>query len=411
MGDGKMKVGIGSCNEKDGLSSGKKVAEEAIKKGNILRTDFVLAFCNAGLDHDEFFRGLQSVVGSGVPIIGGSAIGVITNDYLSYEGYPSGAAVVQSDTVQYRIAAAGNLDKDEKLAGRKLGERLSDEPADKLLLILYDSIKIPATALTPPVMNASSPLIEGIEEGIKSNIPILGAGVIGDYVFSSTKQFCGSYVGSQSVVGAILGGDFEPYFRIMHGCTPLDGIYHKITRIEGSIIYELDGKPIVEVIDELYGSQNWRQQRPNNFLTIGVNYGDRFEEPEEANYVNRLIAGVLPDGKSIGIFEPDLALGTEIQFMLRDSSRMMESAKRNPAELMAEIKADGKTALFGMYIDCAGRAANSSNTTFEEASEIQDIFNQYNTPLLGFYSGVEVAPLLQKSKGLDWTGVLIVLAR
>ena len=406
-----MKVGIGSCNEKDGLSSGKKVAEEAIKKGNILRTDFVLAFCNAGLDHDEFFRGLQSVVGSGVPIIGGSAIGVITNDYLSYEGYPSGAAVVQSDTVQYRIAAAGNLDKDEKLAGRKLGERLSDEPADKLLLILYDSIKIPATALTPPVMNASSPLIEGIEEGIKSNIPILGAGVIGDYVFSSTKQFCGSYVGSQSVVGAILGGDFEPYFRIMHGCTPLDGIYHKITRIEGSIIYELDGKPIVEVIDELYGSQNWRQQRPNNFLTIGVNYGDRFEEPEEANYVNRLIAGVLPDGKSIGIFEPDLALGTEIQFMLRDSSRMMESAKRNPAELMAEIKADGKTALFGMYIDCAGRAANSSNTTFEEASEIQDIFNQYNTPLLGFYSGVEVAPLLQKSKGLDWTGVLIVLAR
>ena len=278
-----MKVGIGSCNEKDGLSSGKKVAEEAIKKGNILRTDFVLAFCNAGLDHDEFFRGLQSVVGSGVPIIGGSAIGVITNDYLSYEGYPSGAAVVQSDTVQYRIAAAGNLDKDEKLAGRKLGERLSDEPADKLLLILYDSIKIPATALTPPVMNASSPLIEGIEEGIKSNIPILGAGVIGDYVFSSTKQFCGSYVGSQSVVGAILGGDFEPYFRIMHGCTPLDGIYHKITRIEGSIIYELDGKPIVEVIDELYGSQNWRQQRPNNFLTIGVNYGDRFEEPEEAN--------------------------------------------------------------------------------------------------------------------------------
>ena len=119
----------------------------------------------------------------------------------------------------------------------------------------------------------------------------------------------------------------------------------------------------------------------------------------------------MPDGKSIGIFEPDLALGTEIQFMLRDSSRMMESAKRNPAELMAEIKADGKTALFGMYIDCAGRAANSSNTTFEEASEIQDIFNQYNTPLLGFYSGVEVAPLLQKSKGLDWTGVLIVLAR
>ncbi len=406
-----MKVGIGACNEKDAFSSAKKVAEEAIQKGNIFRPDLLLAFCNSGLDHDEFFRGLQSVAGKKVPIIGGSAIGIITNDYLSYEGYPSGAAAVQLDTIQYRIAAAGNLDKDEKLAGEKLGESLSCEPADKVLLILYDSIKIPATDVMPPVMNASSPLIEGIEETLKSDMPILGAGVIGDYIFSPTKQFCGSYVGSQSVVGTILGGDVKPYFRIMHGCTPLDGIYHKITRIEGPIIYELDGKPIVEVIDELYENQDWRHQRPNNFLTIGVNHGNRFEEPEEANYVNRLITGVLPDGEGIGIFEPDLAPGTEIQFMLRDSLKMIESTKRNSAELMVEIKADGKKPLFGIYIDCAGRAANSSNTPFEEASEVQDIFNQHNTPLLGFYSGVEVAPLLQKSRGLDWTGVLIVLAR
>ena len=34
----------------------------------------------------------------------------------------------------------------------------------------------------------------------------------------------------------------------------------------------------------------------------------------------------------------------------------------------------------------------------------------YKTPLLGFYSGVEIAPFLQKSRGLDWTGVLLVLA-
>jgi len=31
--------------------------------------------------------------------------------------------------------------------------------------------------------------------------------------------------------------------------------------------------------------------------------------------------------------------------------------------------------------------------------------------LLGFYSGVEVAPLLGKSRGLDWTGVLLVFAK
>ena len=97
--------------------------------------------------------------------------------------------------------------------------------------------------------------------------------------------------------------------------------------------------------------------------------------------------------------------------MLRDTAKMIESAKRNSAELMGQIEADGRKAFFGMYIDCAGRTASYSNTTTEEASEVQAVFNRYNTPLLGFYSGVEVAPFLQKSRGLDWTGVLIVLAK
>jgi hypothetical protein len=39
------------------------------------------------------------------------------------------------------------------------------------------------------------------------------------------------------------------------------------------------------------------------------------------------------------------------------------------------------------------------------------VFNQYDTPLFGVYSGVEISPLLGKSRGLDWTGVLLVLAK
>ncbi|MFZ5995615.1 MAG: FIST signal transduction protein [Thermodesulfobacteriota bacterium] len=407
-----MKVGVGSCNEEDATLSGRTVAENATKNGNIHRPDLVFAFCHGTLNHDEFFRGLQSVVGDKVPIIGGSAIGIITNDCLSYEGCPAGAAVFQSETLQYRVAAAGDLDKDERLAGIKLGKELSGQPEGKLLFILYDSIKIPATDEAPPVLNASSPLIEGIEQKLQSNVPILGAGVVGDYTLSSpTRQFCGSYVGKQHVAGIMLTGDFNPYFRIMHGCTPLDGVYHRITKIEGPVIYEIDGKPIVELIDELYGNQAWRRQHPVNLLTIGVNHGRRFEGPKESNYVNRLITGALPNGEGIGIFEPDLEPGTEIQFMLRDTAKMIESAKRNSTELMEQIKADGREALFGIYIDCAGRTATYSNTATEEASVVQEVFNQYNTPLLGFYSGVEVAPLLQKSRGLDWTGVLIVLAK
>ena len=404
-----MKVGIGYGNRKDAVSLGKTVAESALRNGGIDTPSLVMAFCSGQTNHQEYFQGLQTILGKHVPIIGGSAIGIITNDSLSYKGNPAGAVIIESATLRHQEASAGGLDKDERQAGQTLAKRVSNAIDGKLLLIFYDSIKKAPTPSTPPVMNASPPLINGIEETLKSKVSIIGGGVLGDYSFSPSKQFCGSFVGEQRVVGSLMGGEFQPYFRIMHGCFPKDGIYHTITKSQGPVIYELDGKPIVPFIDEQYGTRTWRRQLPVKRLTIGVNYGDKFGEFREENFVNRLITGVLPDGEGIVIFEPDLAEGTEIMFMLRNNNTMMESATRNSSELMEEIASNGEKAIFGLYIDCAGRTAKTSDALIEEASEIQKVFNRHDTPLFGFYSGVEIAPLLGKSRGLDWTAVLLVL--
>ena len=405
-----MKIGTGYFNSDDGRLSGKMVAENAIENGKIDQADLVLGFCGGQVDHDEYFQGLQSVIGDNVPIIGGSAIGIITNNDLSYEGFPAGAMIIESDKLQHQEVTVGEIDKNEKLAGKKLGEKLSVDMDGRLILIFYDSIKHAPTETSPPIMNASRPIIEGIEKTFGSDVPIIGAGLIGDFGFNPTRQFCCSYVGSQSVIGTLLSGAFTPYYRIMHGCSPQDGIYHTITKMEGASVYELDGKPIVRVIDDLYGNRDWRKQLPVRRLTIGVNYGDKFETYKEENFVNRLITGTLPDDEGIVLFEPDLEEGTEILFMLRSAERMMESVRKNSVDLIKQIKTDEKTPIFGLYIDCAGRSAAFSETVNEESSEIQRVFNQYDLPLLGFYSGVEVAPLLGKSRGLDWTGVLLVLA-
>jgi hypothetical protein len=406
-----VKIGVGYFNHMDAFLTGKKVADNAMKMGKIDRADLVIAFCHGSLDHEGFFSGLRAVVGSSVPIIGGSAIGIITNDDLSYEGYPAGAAIIESETLQVRVATAGDLNRDEGSAGKRLGEKFTDDIGEKLLLIFYDSIKNGPTATTPPVINASPPLIEGIEETFNRDVPILGGGVLGNYEFTHTKQFCGSHVDTQQVVGALLGGEFKPYFKIMHGCIPKDGVYHTVTKVDGPVLYEVDGKPIVKLIDEQYGNTDWRSQMPVGRLTIGMNYGDKFGEFKEDNFVNRLITGILPDEKGVVIFEPDLKEGTEILFMLRNSKMMIDSAKNNSEGLLKKIIAKGERPLLGFYIDCGGRTIRLSDTLTEEASEVQDAFNQYDIPLFGFYSGVEVAPFLGKSRGLDWTGVLLVFAK
>ncbi len=405
-----MKTGIGHCNEADAFQSGKKSTENALQKSDILKPDIVLAFCRGNCDHDKFLKGIQSVTGDNVPVIGGSAIGIITNDYLSYEGYPVAVAVIRFDNLEYRISTVYDLNKSEISAGEKLAKDLSSTPEDKMLLLFYDSIKAMATDTSPPILNASSNLLAGLEKSLASNIPVLGAGLIGDLELNASRLFCGSHVSSQCATGVVISGDVDVYYGIMHGCTPLDGLYHTITKIDGAVIYELDGIPITQVIDEIYGNKNWRIQHPVQLVALGVNYGEKHAIPQETNYVTRLITSVTPDEEGVILFEPDFEEGTEIQIMLRSGGEMIESTCRNSTQLMKQIKADGNKAIFGLYIDCAGRASVLSNTQAEEACEVQKIFNAYDTPLLGFYSGVEIAPFIGKSRGLDWTGLLIVFA-
>lgn len=406
-----MKVGIGYANQADAFASGVNIAKEALKNGNISDPDLVLAFCQGDLDHAKFLAGLTSIVGETVPVIGGSAIGIITNEALSYSGHPAGAAIFSSAHSTFNWAFADAIDKSEAAATTRLAKQIAQTPNDKVLFVFYDSVKQPATEVSPPIMNASPLIIKGLEENMRTSAPMIGAGVIGRADFQSTQQFCGHHVGTQHVVATMIGGDFSVYHCIMHGCRPMDGVYHTITDMDGAILRALDDKPIVTVINELYGNEEWQRQRPLKRLAIGVNHGEKYGSFAEDAYVNRLIMGVLPDRSGIVIFESDLQVGTQIQFMFRDAQNMNRSARAKTAELLATIASDGKAPFFGLYIDCAGRSAALSDTLTEEAEEVQKMMIQSGTPLFGFYSGSEIAPVRGHSRGLDWTGVLTIFAR
>lgn len=402
-----MRIGIGYSNISNSFESGKFVAQTA--KENIDSPDFFIAFCNSALNAEKFFKGIKEIAGA-VPVIGGSAAGIITRDHLSYEGHPAGALALQGENISIQIHSTGEIDKDLYNAGKKLAERFSPPDDSQLFFLLYDSICQAATPSSPPIMNASPQLLAGIEDHLKYAVPVLGAGTLGGFDFKPTMQFCGDYAANRQALGLLMSGGFDVYHAIMHGCTPLDGQYLTITKKEGPFIYEINGMPACELIDEVYGSTEWRKQKPVHFLTIGLNKGEKFADFSEDNYINRLIAGALPDGKGICMFEADLDEGTQIQFMLRDTMQMIESVKLNSKKIFNRIEADHRKPCLGIYIDCAGRASIQSHTATEEAACVQQIFNEKNIPLFGFYSGVEIGPFQGSSRGLDWTGVLIILA-
>ena len=76
-------------------------------------------------------------------------------------------------------------------------------------------------------------------------------------------------------------------------------------------------------------------------------------------------------------------------------------------KLLAAIAAEGRQPIMAFYIDCAGRAGAYSGNDQEEAREVQKALG--SIPLLGFYTGVEIAQLANGGVvAFDWTGVLCI---
>jgi diguanylate cyclase (GGDEF)-like protein len=100
------------------------------------------------------------------------------------------------------------------------------------------------------------------------------------------------------------------------------------------------------------------------------------------------------------MFEPDMVEGTEFQLMLRSS----DLEYMRPRFESAFQKLNGRKPVFAIYIDCAGRCAGYSGADAEDALVLQEVVGD-RVPVLGIYTGVEIAPFAGHPRGLDWTGV------
>jgi hypothetical protein len=160
------------------------------------------------------------------------------------------------------------------------------------------------------------------------------------------------------------------------------------------------------MIEEMLGGLKMSWEEYPLFVTLGVNKGAKYEDFKEENYANRLCMAVDKERKGLVMFEPDLQPGMDIQLMRRSID--LDYIEKRADALFARL--GDRKPLLALYVDCAGRAAAYSGTDEEEATRVQSAVGS-RAPLLGMYSGVEVAKVGQEIQALDWTGVLSVLSQ
>lgn len=408
MHGGRLSVGVGQESGPEAASVGAAAAREALAglaPGD--RPAWAIAFAGGRHDGTRICAAIRQALGD-IPVVGGAAVGTITRRAVGYTGFECAVAVFPESLGEPTILVEGGLEVGEVPTGERLGRRIRRAAGDGAVAILFfDSVR---QSGQPPVLHVGSHLLDGVHAGLDGqDVHLVGGGTLADIQLAGSHVFDGSGCARHVAVAVVLPPALRAETVILHGCVPA-GAFMEITRMDGAVVQELDGRPATEALERMLGGpiDAERARTLSLRVTLGEKHGDPFAPYDESAYVNRLIVSVDPRVGSLTLFEADFRVGARVQFMARDNDRMLASVERRTADLMGRL-AD-KTSLIGLYFDCAGRSGLISGCATEEA-DVMMRHLRADIPVLGFYSGVEVAPLMGRSRPLDWTGVLSVICR
>lgn len=400
-----VSVGVGYSRHSDAVTAARQAARQARERLPAgAEPGWLLCFGGGQHDAESLQHGFRAELGA-LPLVGGCGAGVITGAQAGTSGYECGVMLFPQSLAPRAILSVDGLDRDEFAAGRELGERLRalHLTADTTLLLFYDSVH----SAPPPVLHVGSCLLDGLYEGLGDCQPqVIGAGTLTDLKLSGSYVFDGQHACRHTAVAVVLPPALKGHVAVTHGCTPASD-FLRITRIEGPRVLELDGRPALQVVEERLGVPRAEliARQPLPSLTLGEKHSDAFAPFNEGQYVNRLVIAVDPADDALVLFEADFHAGSRVQLMSYEPWRMIESAQEQTRDLLAGLP--DEPPVCGLYFDCVGRSMAFSGMEEDEAAPVRQQVDAL-CPLLGFYSGVEIAPFLGRARPLDWTGVLVV---
>jgi small ligand-binding sensory domain FIST len=316
----------------------------------------------------------------------------------------AGGAFISCDTPFFEIFYDASIKDDEFGAGERLANQILDAnlPEDTSVLFFYDSVKVTATE-GQPALSIATTILDGFYSIYKYWPTVAGMGAMGEINFIyPCAVWANNHTGRHGLAAAAITGAVKMDTIIMHGTRPA-GDYHTITKAKDSTIFELDGKPALDVIHSLLGGTVPWEEFPL-LVTLGVNNGDKFGEYKEEDYASRLCLAIDKENKALIMFENDLKEGSEVQLMRRNID--FKYIKPQVDKLLARL--ENRKPILGFYIDCLGRVCGFSGLPEEESLEV--IRSLGDLPFFGMFSGVEIANVGPDVKALDWTGVLCLFS-
>jgi hypothetical protein len=394
------KAGVGMSRHHNPNVAGREAAEQALEKAGIFKPDFVFMFGSIGYDQRSLVRAVRETTG-GAPLIGCSAEGTINGDEADESNFSVVVTTISSDELKWTHGLAAGLEADSRAVGKRVAQELLPHlSAETIGLFVFPD----------GLIDYLNSFFAGLEENLPSDrfLPMWGGGAGNNFNLGEpTYQYCDDEVVSDGVSYALLSGKARAGWAISHGLMPIGG-ERKVTRSQGNIIYEIDGKPALEVLKEylpegaLADDRDWMRYAIALALTTKA---PSYMKDEE--YVVRGVPAVRMADGSI-IVQTEVPEGTGVWFSSRDKEKIATRFDRMAQQIKEQL-GDEKPKLVFQF-ECLTRG----KFLFREQEKLQLLkrFRQSvgpDVPWAGFYTIGEIGPVEEHNDRHLYTSVVLAL--
>jgi len=332
-----------------------------------LKAPLVLIFGNRFLLEDpQIFSEVRKLFPDGELIFASSCgdliSGAVNDEHITI-------TAIEFERTDFAIARVNIKDFDNSEAAGEAVVKLLDKENLQHVFVLSEGSNVNGSALT---------------KGMQSILPsiLITGGLCGDdgrFERTLTSYNEPPKEGEIVVIG-FYGDSFEASFSIYGGWKPF-GPERTITKSDGNVLYEIDGKPALDLYKMYLGEK--ADELPGSALIYPLNVQS---EGNTQSFVRTILN--IDEEKNAMILAGDVPENSKVQLMM---STMDDIAAASETAAIRAIEGRRKSPQLAILISCIGRKLLLDQRVEEEVEEVMEVIGD-DVVITGMYSYGEIAP-------------------
>lgn len=266
-----------------------------------------------------------------------------------------------------------------------IGGRTLPDAATRLAKAALQKFKKPAFIICSTSLSEKGDMLDGetlirsMEHVVGAQVSMFGGMAGDDMTFKGTYVFTHEHATDYGVVALVLNEEkIGMYGVALSGWKPI-GVPRTITRSKKNLLYEIDGKPALEMYLHFLGQDiASADDRLKFFDSIGLYYPLQIERKEREPMMCNPMG--YDKEESALILESDVEQGSRFRFSTPPDFDIVETVVNKAKEIKDAGNTDAEAVLI---FSCAGRLSALGPMAQTENEELAAL---WNAPMAGFYT-------------------------